>query len=124
MALLPYLVLGGFVLLLEGLPDVRSDEFILMVLALVSVPVCGWLAREEIRCFRTPTVDRERSLSRRAMLMTAAPVLMSTFWFYEYLAFGASSVNSTPALWAAAFSFIWFASSAYRYVRVARLSAA
>ncbi len=116
---------GGLLLVilpLGGFTGARTDEYALGVMAILFVPVCVWLSREEIRCFRAPGIDRERRLSRMAMLTTVAPVLMSAFWFSEYLVFGSYQANGIPAIWAAVFSLFWCASGAYRFLRVAALA--
>ena len=116
------LVLLGVALLLsivfgvDGLSSARSDEVALAVLAICAAPFAGWLVLMEIRCFRFPTEQRERLLSRMAMLATTAPAIMSGFWFYEYLAFGYYELNAIPGFQAAACSLLWFGSGAYRFV--------
>ncbi len=117
------LVLAGIALLLSiisgvgGFSGARADEVALAWLAISAAPVAGWLVRMEIRCFFFPTEQRERLLSRMAMLATVAPVLMSGFWFYEYAAFGSYQLNAVPGIQAALFSLVWCASGAYRWLR-------
>ena len=118
------LLLLGVALLLSilfgvsGLSNARTDEWALAVLAISAAPFAGWLVLQEICGFLYPTEQHERLLSRIAMLATAAPAVMSGFWFYEYLAFGHYELNAVPGFLAAACSLLWFAAGAYRLVRL------
>lgn len=111
-------VLMVMLVLAGGLDDARNDEAALAVLVAASGPVAGWLLLMEIGCFRMPDVRRERLLSRMAVAASVAPVLLSVFWFNEFLMSGAWDLNAVPAIWAALFAAAWLLSAVVRVVSV------
>lgn len=106
-----------------GFGTARTDERLLLCLMLLAAPIVAWLFMMELMTWHSENPNRERLLAGFSVLFSAVPLVMSAFYCYEYIAFGAFELNAVPCMISLGVGGIWAWAATRRFRRTQRVGA-